>query len=220
MRSATQMKVLQRQSRAGKVSGYEENHTSYSGETRAEIRSLMMKSIANTPIIFEEKEYQVGRQEYNHGADQIQRDFMRFDPTELEAPMRELLHATDQWAYIQEKDGMEWVTPYVKTEIENEIDRMMDGEGEKGTRAAFLRERAMCREGPLRDRSEIASDELLEVGPSYMDQVDLLKAIVRRGGNPPSGVWAEERRRSDITGNENPVGRLRGAGGDHRKAVF
>ena len=81
------------------------NHTSDSGETRAEIRTIMMKSIANTSIIFAEKEYHVGRQEYNHGVGQIPHDFTRFDPTELESPLRELLHATDQRAYIQEKDG-------------------------------------------------------------------------------------------------------------------
>ena len=128
--------------------------------------------------------------------DRIPHDFLRFDPAELETPLRELLHATDQWAYVQEKEGNPWSSLDVETEEEIEIDRMLVDKGEAGNRADFLRERMMCQEGSLDARFDVALDELIEDGPSYMHQVDIAKDIVRRAGEKPRRATQNEERAS------------------------
>ena len=54
-------------------------------------------------MIFEEEDYGRRLLEYNPGVVRIPHGFMRFDPTELEGPLREILHANDEWAFFEEK---------------------------------------------------------------------------------------------------------------------
>ena len=91
------------------------------------------------PIIFDGEEYRIRRQEYNPGVGRIPHDFLRFDPTELETPLGELLHADDQWAYVHEKDGKPWELPNVKTELGRRIDLAICNHGLAGNQAALVR---------------------------------------------------------------------------------
>ena len=86
------------------------------------VEGLMMKE-QDAPIIFGDDEYRIRRQEYNPVADAIPHDFFRFGPTELETPLREFLHADDQWGYVPEKSGEPLELPQLKTEEESGIGR-------------------------------------------------------------------------------------------------
>ena len=63
---------------------------------------------SNEHVIFPEEGYQHRRNSYNHGVDTIPHDFLRFGPTGMEGPLREILRATDDWAYVERIDGKDW----------------------------------------------------------------------------------------------------------------
>ena len=136
------------------------------------------------PVIFEEGDYQQIRQEYNPGVDRIPHDFLRFDPTELGNPLRELLRANDHWTFIQEKEGKEWELSHVKTEIENDIERCLVKKGLVGNQAALIRERMIRGQGSLQERFDRAVVEMKDDGPSYLHQTELVKEIVTGAGEP------------------------------------
>ena len=53
--------------------------------------------LSTPPIIFSDKEFRRRLESFNTGAENILHDMMRFDPTDLERPAMEVLHATDTW---------------------------------------------------------------------------------------------------------------------------
>ena len=107
---------------------------------------------------------------------------MRFDTTELENPLREILHADDKWTFVDEVEGEDWNISSVKTEVEAKVDQIAEGEKLNGNQAAFIRERVIVDSGDMEERYARAKEELENDGPSYMDQLDLLKSIVTRTG--------------------------------------
>ena len=139
-------------------------------------------SVEKRPIICEEEEYTLRRQDYNPGVGSIPHDFLRFDTTELENPLGELLHADDRWAFVSELHGKEWNIPDVKAEIENGAEQIVNDIQLNGNQAAFARGRMLADSGGLGDRFRRSTNEMQDDGPSYMHQLDLLKTIVARTG--------------------------------------
>ena len=107
---------------------------------------------------------------------------MRFDPTELETPLRELLHANDEWTYVEEKEGKERSMANVKTSDEMESGRMVREKELRGNQAAFVRKRMLDGDGDSTDRFAKATHEMHDGWPSYTQKVDLVKRIAHRGG--------------------------------------
>ena len=159
-----------------------------------------------TPVILDGEDYLTRCMEYNPGVDRIPHDFLRFYPTELETPLRELLHANDHWAYIQEKEGKEWEFPHLKTEMENGIDQLIARRDFLGNQAAFARGRLLSDSGNLQGRFDRALVEMNGDGPSYMHQINLVKNIVSLAGESQQ-VARQKRGEGFITwGNKAPLG--------------
>ena len=158
------------------------------------------------PIIFDDEEYARRLRDYNPGVDQIPHDFMRFDPTELETHLRELLHANDQWAFVQEKDTKAWEIPHVKTEKEEEIDQLMEKQDLTGNPAAYVRERMLQDSGMLQGRFDKELEELEEEGPSYTNQLKIVKELAKGTGGKPREI--EPKRGDGFTtwGTKVPLG--------------
>ena len=144
----------------------------------------------------------------------IPHDFVRFGPTELEAQLRELLHADDKWTYIEEKEGIEWPMLDDKTEEDNGIEKMANETDLKGTRSEFIRKRTKGGTGDMGDRCSRAMQELKDEGPIYTHQIDLVKKIARRTGEirPKRGdgiiTWGREIPLGDCEIQEVAIGNL------------
>ena len=174
--------------------------------------------VEKRPVIFDEEEYGMKRQDYNPGVDSIPHDFMRFGPAALENPLMELLHADDQWTFAHEKEGEEWNIPHVKTEIENGADKVVYDNQLSGDQAAFVRERMLADSGGLNDRFLRATIELQEDCPIYAHQLKLLNGIVARtGGKKPTirpkrgdGIitWGNRIPLGDCESQEATIGKL------------
>ena len=89
----------------------------------------------------------------------IPRDFPRFGHAEMEGPLRTILHADDQWAYIPIAEGVEWDLPHVESEEEEEAaaGALIRQSSLRGNRAAFVRgimmgDQGTCSYGARRNR--------------------------------------------------------------------
>ena len=108
--------------------------------------------------------------------------FLRFGPTELGNPSRELLRADDHWAFIQGKEGKEWELPHVKTKIETDIEQVLFKKGLVGNQAAFTRERLIREQGIPQERFGRAVGEMEDDGPIYSHQAELANGIATGAG--------------------------------------
>ena len=124
------------------------------------------------PVIFPKQEYSRILKDFNPGAGRIPRDFLRFDPTELETPLRKLLHAEDNWTYVEPTDGKEWRNESEESEEGKKICNLIAESGMSGNPAAFVRNRMMELSGTLHQRYEMALEEMKLKGPSYMQLME------------------------------------------------
>ena len=105
---------------------------------------------------------------YNPGVGKIRHDILRFDPTELGNPLRELLRAEERWAYLPVKECKEWHSDVAETGEEVAVNNAILQKGLLGGHAAFSRGRMLSLQGDLTSRCEEATSELREERPSYM----------------------------------------------------
>ena len=151
-------------------------------EERIECESESEQQECNDPVIFERGEYQHRLHHYNPGVAEIPRVFPMSDPAELETPLRELMHADDAWTFVPEKKGKTWELPSVKTELGAEVERVICAHNLQGGRSAYVRDCMMTSTGELLSRLDDANKLLDRDGPSYMQQQNIAKDLVRRSG--------------------------------------
>ena len=92
-------------------------------------------------MIFGKDEYLQRLEDYNPGADKIPHDFLRFNPTELEGPLRELLHAEDTWTYVPLAHCKPWNKELTETKEEIHVREYIKEKKLNANHAAFVRER-------------------------------------------------------------------------------
>ena len=135
------------------------------------------------PVIFETVEYERRRVQCNPGVGRIPHDVLRFDPTELERPLREILYSGDNCAQKPAFGGKKWEIAHVRGLGEDEIAAFIPPKGLDGNRAAFLREHMLADQGSLDNRFRKADQILEDEGPSYMSkQLSYVKEAVERIG--------------------------------------
>ena len=94
----------------------------------------------NAPVIYSEEVYKRTRTAYNPGVGDIPHDFLRFGPTEMQSPLREILRSADEWAFVQYIDGKEWSVTDVETEEEVCVGGLAKSKDVEGNQASFARE--------------------------------------------------------------------------------
>ena len=139
-------------------------------------------SVDRRPALFDYQDCDRRRTECNHGVDKIPHGIMRFDPTEMEGPLRLLLHAQGQWDYVPAVDGPTCDVPHVKSGEEAHIDDLVGKSQLHGNRAAYVRERMITMQGELADRLSAASADLERDGASYMLNSNMADSNIQREG--------------------------------------
>ena len=120
------------------------------------------------PVIFEEKGYLQKIKEFDPGVGRIPHDFIRFDATELEGTLREILHANDHWSYLHPAQGKEWASTHQETEEEEDIRAMVEQKNTQGNRSSLAQNRMSTSMGPLADRYDEVTNCIMEEGPIYL----------------------------------------------------
>ena len=132
------------------------------------------------PTIFSDKEYHRRLESFNPGAENIPHDMMRFDPTALERPAMEVLHATDTWMAQLPQTCVVWDTPSVVNEKEDEIQRYLKTKDIHSNRHSYVRERAKRLDGELESTFDHAMHGMDSNWPSYLRQREYLDNVLGR----------------------------------------
>ena len=122
---------------------------------------------ATPPVISSKEEYHSRLDHFNPGAKKIPHDVMRFDPTELERQVMELLHAIDTWATQKPKTCTLRDTPIVVREKDDESQAYLATQSVHPDPHASVRERMNHLDGELETTSNLARENMDSTGPSY-----------------------------------------------------
>ena len=113
------------------------NETTSLGDRDAKKESTSKES----PTIFSDEEYRRRLESFNTGDVNILHDMMRFDPTELDRHVMEVLHAADTWMTQAPKSCSTWDTHSVGNEKDDTIQRYLKTKAIRPDLHAYVRER-------------------------------------------------------------------------------
>ena len=171
-------------------------------ESCAEVEEILSQMVPSEPVIFERDDYDKKLSDYNPGAGNIPHDFLRFNPTELENPLRELLHAEDTWTFVPVRTCKPWSGQEMIQEDDQEARNFIRSRGIDGNLSAFILERTKRLEGKMEDKFEQALTEMKLDGPSYMSPMVYAEAT-----SPMVGKIQPKKRKGVITwGRTIPLG--------------
>ena len=133
------------------------------------------------PVLYEDEDFKQLTRDVNSVVAELPRDFLRFDFTTMEDPLRKMVYCSDK----RMEQGMggenEWEISHVKTEKESEIDEYLEESLDAVDMKAYLGERLLTSDLPMIESEKEARLDVQSLGPSFMRESENQSGEVHMG---------------------------------------
>ena len=122
------------------------------------------------PVLFGLHDFNDLTEHVNPHVQPIPRDFLKFDCTDMEKPLREILYGSDHWMPNIPQSDLDWDVPQETSIVEGETENSLKMRGETGDRATYMRFRMLALNKPLEEAFHWVKEDLTKQGKSFMNE--------------------------------------------------